>query len=325
MTTYAFDSTGLLPANRIPNELVDVTISNGINAYLIIPDSAPFYGDSTFSIVNASGISLQPGIDFYFCLPWGPGTTFTGKSIFGGITLLSGYAVGVYRLNYQTVGGEYVTSELNTIQSGIIASNSSYVNVDWSTAPTAFPPIPESQILTGLTGMTQVFQGLERIATALETSSTGISVNDITDLNVNYIQTVITPFIELINTIVINNNAFSELFTVILNSIMPFLTISTLPSNAQYYSIPFFNLTIKIDIQTFTLTTAPTAIVFNGGGFNTNCLFAIATTSFQNITLPPSGDTVQLGAPNKSGVNCQINFSSSTPGTRIVTCFSIGI
>ena len=61
-TTYVFDPTGLLGANKIVNEPHSVTQANGINAYLIAPVAGPFYRNG-FSIVNASGMTLTENVD----------------------------------------------------------------------------------------------------------------------------------------------------------------------------------------------------------------------------------------------------------------------
>ena len=321
---YAFDSTGTLSANLITNETHNVVISNGINAYLIVPNAAPFYGN-TMLVINSSGGVLTQGVDYFLVLPWGQGSTSTGQPVFGAICLVPSYPLNIYTLRYQTMGGEYVINTLNTITSGIVASYEQYITLDWSTAPAAFPASPHTEMLSGISGMTQVYQMLNNIANAIMQPTAGVTYNDVKDLDLVYVTSTLTPILNLVNSIGLNGLADSALLASILQTIAPLQSNNALPTNLQNYSIPLFgNLILKVGYSTFTYGSAPSSISFPTPNFPNQCLFCDVKVSFLNPLSALVADTVLVGAPTVSGVNISVTYGSSNNGQRRLSYFAIG-
>lgn len=326
MTTYAFDPTGTLSANYIPNEAYNVTVSNGVNAYLIVPDFTPFY-KLNFSIVNSSGYTLVEGTDFYFTHPWSQGTSNTGLEVYGSITLISSYAVDLYRINYQTLGGEYVIPRLNTIVSGIIASSSQFVNIDWSTAPAAFPSLPHNLNLSALNGMAAVLQGLSNISNALQTPTAGLHYNDIVDMDYAYLKTTMNPMLDLIESVGINNQAESTIISNVLAQNYNALINSTLPTNLSHYvsELPG-GLIVKIGTISFTPAAIPTFIYFDPvtSAFPNTCFYVGLNVGTSDGFITTT-DTFVKGIPSTTGVNISITLGSTDlVSTRTLTYFAIG-
>ena len=321
---YTFDSTGTLPANLISNELHNVTISNGINAYLIVPNATPFYG-SSMVVINSSGNVLAEGVDYFLVLPWGQGATSTGQSVFGAICLVAGYPLNIYNLRYQTIGGEYVINPANTILSGIVASYEPYITLDWSTAPAAFPASPHTELLSGISGMTQVYQMLNNIASAITQPTAGVTYNDVKDLDIVYVTSTLTPILNLINSIGGNELSNSTLLSGILQTIAPLQSNNSLPTNLQNYTIPLFgNLILKVGYSTFAYGSAPPSISFPKPNFPNQCLFCDVKVSFLNSLSSLVADSVLVGTPTVSGVNISVSYGSTNNGQRRLSYFAIG-
>ena len=180
MPTYDFDSTGFAPANLIPSEDFNVPPGNGSDCFVWIPNSAPFYKKG-FVVVDPNGNLLDEGVDFNFVLYWEVGSDAVGKELFGGIQFIDPNAtVGVYKGRYQTVGDVYVDSPANAIQDGLKALNDPIL-LDWSTAPTTFPPTPHTEPLSDLIGMQQVYDKMDEMTQALSALRQNISMDDIVD------------------------------------------------------------------------------------------------------------------------------------------------
>jgi hypothetical protein len=323
---YPFDPTGFLASNKIINEERAVTDANGINAYLIIPDATPYYGNS-LSIVNSSGVTLVENVDYYKTHHWDQATTHTGLPVFGTITLLTPYAVDTYRLNYQTIGGEYVTAPANAITEGLIALGTDYVDLDWSTAPTAFPAVPHTEELSQITGVTQLYHGLFEIAAALNSPARGVHYDDIEDINTQYAVTTVKPILELA---IANNQAIDTLAGYVLNIVSqldPSLTLVGIDPTLQNFTIPLpGNMMLKVGFMVFAYGTEPSSIHFADPAFTTQCIFATANIAFFDNTTPINTDTVRLGRPGTSSVGMKVTYDSAhTTGARIVTYFALGL
>ena len=322
---YLFDPSGSSAQNKISNEEHVVTVSNAINAYLIVPDANPYYGDS-MSVVNSAGHTLQEGVDYYLSHPWQQATAATGKDVYATITLLSGYPVGIYFLNYQTIGGEYVTSPVNGIQSGLIAINSEYTEVDWSTAPTVFPPTPHTHDLNGISGIADIYQSLNAIANVLASPKSGVAYNDVEGIDTMYAVSVARPLLEMVETIGVNLQAESELFSSILDDTFYEQAIDNLPNTLQHYTIPLpGGFKIKVGQATFDLFGEPDRLTFAKPAFEHFCIYASSSISFQNPLTPLNNDRVKAGTADVAGFKILVDWDPAhTPGIRILKYFAIG-
>ena len=177
---YPFDPTGLLPSNIINNEPHNVSVTNGVDNYLIVPLATPFHG-STFRLISPTGDMLTLGVDYEYTHHWAQATDVIGTPVYSGVVLLDVNAdPGEYKLGYSTIGGNYVDNRPNAIQSGLHALGG-ISNIDWSTAPAAFPATPHSHPVSELDGMTQVYARLAAIESAITNQTNDITMADITD------------------------------------------------------------------------------------------------------------------------------------------------
>ena len=195
MSLYPFDPTGELNSNYIRNELTTPQAVNGSNVYLVIPTATPFYGTG-FTVVGLDGVGLAVDADYQLVLPWAQGTVHTGRSVYGGLVLKGVAATHPVYLNYHTLGGEYVDSRANTIQSGLVALGS-VLGLDWSTAPTIFPSTPHNEVLGSVDGVTEIINAIDRVQVALTQPLPSIHMDSIVDLDVEFIQPLLVRLQEL--------------------------------------------------------------------------------------------------------------------------------
>lgn len=211
MYIYSFDPTGVLAANRIINELVTPSSVNSSNAYLIIPAATPFYKKG-LSVVGPTGLTLVEGVDYYLTHHWDPVFEHTGLEAFGGIALIGSATAADVVIGYQTLGGEYAANRANAIASGIVAL-ASVLDVDWTTAPTTFPSTPHNEMLSGLTGMTDVIAALDRMVLVLGQPASKIKLDDVQDLETEFIAPVIATLTNIALAITNNNSSGTLLNT----------------------------------------------------------------------------------------------------------------
>lgn len=112
---WDLDPTGLSPANLITGEIQNISPVNGVDYHYFIPDAAPYHENSMQVVHIATGQPLTKGVD------WVPGLFFEAASnsydqlpIYGAVVLLNLALVGSFRIQYQTLGGEFTLDE-NTI------------------------------------------------------------------------------------------------------------------------------------------------------------------------------------------------------------------
>jgi len=212
-STYPFDPTGLLPSNKIDNELKTPGVGNGVDGYLIVPNATPFY-EIGHSVVNSAGVTLVQGTDYILTHKWVDADTNTGRKVYGGILLLGTTAVGTVRLNYQTIGGTYVDNRANAIVDGLFPLAGA-LTVDWTTAPTTFPSTPHNLLLSGATGMTEVLAAIDRITVALNQPLPAINMADIQDLDVAFVNPLLAQMAQLTTAVNNNNGLTAQLSTAI--------------------------------------------------------------------------------------------------------------
>lgn len=180
MSKYAFDPSGRLPANLIASEAHSVVTGNGVNHFAIVPLEGPFHGDSLV-IVAPNGQPLVPNTDYNLSNHWRQASDAIGHDIYGSAYLTNrNPMVGTYYIRYQSIGGDYVDMPANAIVSGYY-DLSANITVDWSTAPTTFPPTPHSERLSGIEGVGEILGAIDRLRGAVESRPTEIHLDDIVD------------------------------------------------------------------------------------------------------------------------------------------------
>lgn len=323
---YPFDPTAVLPFNRIQNEVKNVTVSNSINAFLIKPDAAPFYKQG-FTLVDSDGYTLIEGVHYYLTHHWQQATVVTDHEVYGSITMMNNIPIGAYKLNYQTIGGEYVSAPANAIQSGLIADAGMYLALDWSTAPSVFPPTAHTEDLDGITGMNNVYHGLLDIANALRDPKTNVSYDDVQGITEVYTQTTVKPFLNLVETIYKNNNALGALILDGLSRLRPMLVQATPSPDLQHFDIPLAGgFIIKVGMILFELGEEPSTITFTYPPFPNKCIYANANMGFRNPTTPWVQDRAYVS--NLQPSMCHLNVvydSANIAGVRLLTYFAIGL
>ncbi|WP_257291938.1 tail fiber domain-containing protein [Endozoicomonas sp. ONNA1] len=145
MTTlrYDFDSTGLLPDNKIKDELHVLSVGNGSDYQFIIARAAPFFQNSIEVFHIPSQRTLTQGVDYILTHRYREASDEVGTGIYGSVTFLDKDLSGQVRLNYQTLGGEFVLNE-PLILSTVIGDLSGHRVIDWAdiaNTPATFPPV----------------------------------------------------------------------------------------------------------------------------------------------------------------------------------------
>lgn len=326
MSTYPFDPTGLMPSNYITNEVHNIATANAVDVYLFIPDATPFYRIG-FSIVDSSGNTLVEDTDYYLTHYWNQATDHTGKEVFASITMLDATSVGTFKLNYHTIGGEHVDNRPNAIGEGLIALNdvlSGGTLVDWSTAPAAFPSIPHTHQMTGLTGMNDILQCLDDLKLVLRLPPVGIMVDDICDLGAEFITPMLDKMSALIAAITARD-VNSPLLLSLLTRVEQLFPSSTINPNLNSYTFRVGGIFIvKMGKIIFTTSTAPTFIPAPGMPFPNQCLYANATMGYEAPGLTYY-DTIKLGTPTPTGVTCRVDWDGIPfGGNRVVNYILIG-
>lgn len=233
-SNYIYDHTGLLPSNKITNELHTPTSSNAINPYLIIPDAAPYFGDS-LTIINNAGSLLVEGVDYYKTHDWEQARLITGKAIYGTITFVGSGALNGVSLIYQTLGGDYVINRPSAITEGIVSLDTA-LTVDWDTIPTSFPVNHHTEEINSIHGMTEVLASIEDIRVALQQPLHSIMTSDIEDLQPVIIDPVLNE-LTAIRLAIISRNTQSNVDDVTYNARMTALTDKVLEANVAIVNL----------------------------------------------------------------------------------------
>jgi hypothetical protein len=324
--SYPFDYTGLAQTNSIINEKVSITISNGINAYIIVPQAAPFFG-SSLVIVNENGDTLVKDVDYFLTHPWEQANVVTAAYIYGSITLLPTYNVGIYSLNYQTIGGDYVENKANIIETGLGTSAEEYLNIDWENAPTAFPPTPHTQELTSVNGMAKIIQSLDAIGNALRETNQLPMYDDIQDMVYMDIASTYNPLLNMVEAIGINSRELANIATDLLSTIDPNREVdeNLIALNHVDGALPN-----GLKIKSGTLYINPRQpldrIVFSEP-FANKCFYIDVKCTCKN-PLVLSEDVVLPGTPYKEGVRFRLNLDNRPNKlnlVRTITYFAIGV
>ncbi len=184
MPGYAFDPTGTRVLNRVSNELHTITAINGADHNYIIPTYAPFY-DHTMVVVDCNtGAILTENVDYFFAYAFDLATEQTGFPISGAIAFTDTARSGTYRLQYNTLGGEYITSLSGILQTGLDTLHN-LSSRKWETIvniPPVFPPTPHTHRVDGIAGVSEILAQLTSLEGAIKSPERHISIHDMVDV-----------------------------------------------------------------------------------------------------------------------------------------------
>lgn len=207
-TLFTFDPAGNLTANRIHNESHTVSIINGVDHNYLIPVNAPFFDESMVVIDPINGNALVEDVDFFFAYPFEDATDKVGSPISGAIVLLDPNRSGQFKLNYQTLGGEYVNQTTQAIQDGLDTLTALRLR-RWSdivNLPAVFPPTPHTHRLADVAGITDILAMFTRLEAAILSPERNIHMSDIVDLNEGFVIPIQTALSE-VSTAIANLSA----------------------------------------------------------------------------------------------------------------------
>lgn len=321
---YLYDPTGTIPANRIVGERKTVTVSNGVNGFLIKPNAAPFFGDS-MSIVDSDGNPLYENVHYYLSHPWKIGSDRVGKDLYGSISLIEGYPVDTYTLIYRTIGAEYVNNSEEVIEDALIASATDYLTVDWSTAPTYFPAAPHGHELDPTFQMIEFYHALWAIAAAIRSNDGQIHIDDVIDSNIFWINGTLNPSLELVKTTAENNNAVAGLLTMLLNNQKPFTKNSNIAAGMKNITVNLGGgFMLKTGRVIIPNTQDSGTIKFPKPYFTDQCLFLSGTIS-RSTGNGICRDKVYFGTPTSNDVIYEIDYQTPlVAGTRSINYITLG-
>ncbi len=168
---YAFDPTGILPANLIVDELHTLTEVNDVTYRIIIPEFAPFYTNNLMVKYN-DGVSdtiLQEGVDYILCLPYLGASRSIGSMVYGGISFNFSAPSGTLKISYQTLGGEWIADPNYVYEILVNTAYNPRVTV-WDVLTNVqeiFPPINHDQLIDYVYDIGDVILKLQEIADAI--------------------------------------------------------------------------------------------------------------------------------------------------------------
>jgi hypothetical protein len=309
MSKYPFDHTASLPENKITNELHTIQSANAIDCYLLAPNATPFYGE-TMAVVDELGNTLDEGTDYYLTHYWAQASDHTGHPVYGSLVLTDPNRIGNFKLNYQTIGGEFVDAPYTIITDGLIVLSDIYglnANVVWTTIPTSFPSNPHTAHLTSLNGMTQILAELEKIIVAWRQPPAAISVSDIHGFNSEFITPVITQLANI--AVAINSRVnYDSVLTTILNKLQVVCPTLIFDSNLDVYNFNTSgNLKERIISFTYNSGNEPTVISLTPP-FTSKCLWVDAKV--YNINGSIEDNVVLVSQPSITGFNISIKYNS---------------
>ncbi len=209
MSLYPFDQTGLNPANRISNEAHVVSAINGVNHNYIVPENAPFFKESLVVVNSATGQILEPGVDYTFTHKFGEAEAHMARKLYGSFTFLNPNTTGTFRIAYQTLGGDFVTSFTRAIGNGI-AALAGLLTVDWTTLsglPPTFPVTSHTHPVTGVDGVKQFLDIMALIKEGIIDPNQSLHLDDVTDLDKRFITPLLLGLQDIRATIATSENA----------------------------------------------------------------------------------------------------------------------
>lgn len=170
LNLYPEDRTGTLAFNKV-SEVQVITPINNRNFHFFVPKFAPFYEDGfkIYQNINNTQLELILYEDFYFCYKYESASLSTGKNVWGGIGFLNLSFTGEVTLSYQTVGGNWVLSDVDILE---IVANEVYNprGRTWDQTvnkPVTFGPTTHIQDASDFLTQEEVGEKLDDIADAI--------------------------------------------------------------------------------------------------------------------------------------------------------------
>lgn len=184
---YPFDPTGVAETNLVV-ETQAIESRGTFDHYHVVPRVAPFFAESVklrlypigANVNNpAGGEALEEGIHYNFGYHFAYASHTIGKPVYSSITFYDRTLRGQLRMEYQTLGGEWVLDEqkynellLNVSRNPRIATWEQMVEL-----PREFPVVDHDFNIDDFVGMTEVVDELGDIEQAILQSNEG-GLND---------------------------------------------------------------------------------------------------------------------------------------------------
>lgn len=178
-TIYPFDPTGSAESNRVTGELRTLTEVNAAPYRIFIPDFAPFYlTNLLLEHIDQQGTTkeLIEGVDYYCVLPYMAASRSLGRPIYGGLSIISTLPQGTVRLQYQTLGGEWVADRAYVYEQllGSVYNNRTTWWDNLTNVQQLFPPTDHEHIADDIEGHHAMIEALSGIREAILTQPTAI-------------------------------------------------------------------------------------------------------------------------------------------------------
>lgn len=173
-TSYPFDPTGSTLSNLITNETHTVTGVNFRDFFFIVPAYAPFYLTNleVQLVTETDTRTLVNGIDYYTGLYYKAASLSLDIPAYGAIALNPLIQGGTIRLQYQTVGGQWVGDPIQVMERIITLNYNPKITL-WDTVtnvPDQFPPGPHSHQYDYVFGQQDLIAAIMDLVTAVSSS-----------------------------------------------------------------------------------------------------------------------------------------------------------
>lgn len=190
---YPFDPTGLAETNKVI-EVMAVKSKGMFDHYYVVPRVAPFYAESVklklYPVGSnpnnpAQGQELTEGIHYNFGYHFAHASHTIGKPVYGAISLYDRSMEGQLRMEYQTLGGDWVLDDqamselmLNRAYNPRIATWEQVVEL-----PRMFPIVDHDFNIDDFVGMSDVVEVLDEIEKAILYANEGGLQNHAEDIS----------------------------------------------------------------------------------------------------------------------------------------------
>lgn len=170
LQAYELDLTGENPDN-IVTEIVTLTERNKREFHVVLPKLFPFFFKGVSIVKEETNQTLIYGKDYLFGGRFPEINRYTkfNRAVYSTILFLSHIPNGNYRIQYQTLGGLYVTDERTVIQLLKNARNNpkSVTYTEIVNKPIEFPPSPHQHTPNEITNYNELINSVDRIRDAL--------------------------------------------------------------------------------------------------------------------------------------------------------------
>lgn len=189
MSIFGFDQTGRAPGNLIQNEEQTITSINGSNLNYFVPVNAPFFKEGLAIVDKDTGLSLREGVDFVYGHKFQEADDNLGRGVYGSIGFLDPNKTGSFYLNYQTLGGDFVTNATQTIANGL-STLSGLTTLDWtdlSGLPPVWPPTTHTQPLSDVDALVEFLTIMTSIRDRIADPFNSLTLADVEDLDSEFV------------------------------------------------------------------------------------------------------------------------------------------